>query len=317
MQISSRFPTPQELLDQVADLSSGRNGLRPAEAGLTTPAPLRDSDSFEKATPAADKAEANGLQQESGGLRIAYHFDLFYQLSQKVQARMGQSGQQRFVETAASVSETFKGSFSLQIDAVGSFLNGTDKSLNISPETANQFMDAVDGLAELSPDGLQNFLKESDKFFGELEKTYGEAGGAFDDINARMKAQATAFFDSVKTVREDSGLGPEGLGGAEHATAVTAAVAPAPAETAGIPEPASLPEKNPGKTFPLSVGPQKGSMISNDQYQEFIQSFLKYIARYRERFFQQGGMPAASAGTEPASPAGTLLAAVPKLDTSA
>ncbi|HEY9068621.1 MAG TPA: hypothetical protein VIV61_00065, partial [Candidatus Ozemobacteraceae bacterium] len=219
MQISSRFPTPQELLDQVADLSSGRNGLRPAEAGLTTPAPLRDSDSFEKATPAADKAEANGLQQESGGLRIAYHFDLFYQLSQKVQARMGQSGQQRFVETAASVSETFKGSFSLQIDAVGSFLNGTDKSLNISPETANQFMDAVDGLAELSPDGLQNFLKESDKFFGELEKTYGEAGGAFDDINARMKAQATAFFDSVKTVREDSGLGPEGLGGAEHATA--------------------------------------------------------------------------------------------------
>lgn len=275
MQISSQFPTVQDLFKQLEE-SLSKVGQRPAEAGTTTPAALPATDSYESslaaadATNPADATEAVDQQQESGGLQISFHFDLFYKLSQKIQTRMGQSGQDRFAETTSNVAETFKGNFSLQIDAVGSFLKGTDSALNISDETTNEFLDAVDGLAELSPESLENFLKEAGEFFDELESTYGEAGGAFDDIKAQMQAQAKAFFDGVKTIRGESGEAAE----TEAIPAVT--------------EPAS--EEETGKsalTIKLAVGQQQDIEVSEDQYQKFIDSFLEYMRRYKETFINE------------------------------
>lgn len=285
MQISSRFPTAQDLIKQLEDSLSQRD-QRPAEAGLTPPVALPVSDSFETSPVAADATEAADQQQESGGLRISYHFDLFYQLSQKVQARMGQSGQERFVETTSSVAETFKTNFSLKIDAVGSFLKGTDSSLNISNETANEFFDAVEGLSELSPEALETFLKESGEFFDELENTYGEADGAFDDIKAVMQQQAKAFFDGVKTVRGETD-------DAAVAEAVPALTEPA---TEAEADPAALKIK-------LAVGPQQNAEVSGDQYQEFIDSFLEYMRRYRETFLSSmlGGKQPAENAASPAN----------------
>ncbi|EKD84206.1 MAG: hypothetical protein ACD_39C00180G0001, partial [uncultured bacterium] len=160
-------------------------------------------DVFEKtanAKPAKQKdssavADENAPQTiKSDGLNISFQFDLFYELTSKVEAKMGQKGAERFVELSGTVSETFMGSFNLSIDAVGSFMNGTDKSLDISPEVTGEFFDAVEGLADLSPEALENFLKESDEFFASLEETYGPANGAFDQIKSTMQEQAKAFF---------------------------------------------------------------------------------------------------------------------------
>lgn len=265
MQISPRFPTPQELLKQLEE-SLSQGDPRPAEAGITTPAVPPASDTYEASAPAAESAEATDAagQQEPDGLRISYHFDLFYQLSQKVQARMGQSGQEKFVETTGTVAETFQGNFSLEIDAIGNFMKGTDAALNVSNDTANEFFDAVNGLADLSPESLETFLKETGEFFDELEKTYGEAGGAFDDIKAQMQAQAKAFFAGVSAIR--------GEAAGETAEAEAAPVVPETAEPAETASP----------EIKLAVGPQKGIGIPEDVYQKFIDSFLEYIRRYSE-----------------------------------
>jgi len=276
----SNFPTAQELFKQLEELS--KNDQRPAEAGLTTPAALPVSDSFEKAVPAANQAESSELQQESGGLRIAYHFDLFYQLSQQIQTKMGQSGQERFVETTSKVAETFKGAFSLKIDGVGSFLKGTDSALKISNETTNQFLDAVDGLADLSPEALGNFLEESDSFFNELETQYGEAGGAFDEIKAQMQEQAKNFFDGIKTIRDESGIDAGFFG--EDGTGDTAVAADQTGAATQLPlEQGTEADTEPG--IALAIGPQEGSQVSASQYQQFVSSFLQYTLRFRQSIF--------------------------------
>lgn len=278
MQISSRFPTPQELLKQIEE-SLSQGDPRPAEAGITPPAAPPVSDIYEASAPAAESAEATDAagQAKSDGLRISYHFDLFYQLSQKVQTRMGQSGQDRFIETTGTVAETFQGNFSLEIDAIGTFMKGTDAALNVSNETANEFFDAVNGLAELSPEALENFLKESGEFFDELERTFGEAGGAFDEIKAQMQAQAKAFFEGVSAIR-----------GEASGEATDTEAAPAIPETTESTEAAS-PE------IKLAVGPQKGLGVREDVYRKFIDSFLEYIRRYSETLHdaKSGGTQAA------------------------
>ncbi len=265
MQISSLFPTPQELLKQIEE-SLSQGDPRSAEAGITPPATPPVSDIYEASAPAAESAESTDAagQAKPDGLRISYHFDLFYQLSQKIQTRMGQSGQEKFIETTGTVAETFQGNFSLEIDAIGNFMKGTDAALNVSNETANEFFDAVNGLAELSPDALENFLKESGEFFDELERTYGEAGGAFDEIKAQMQAQAKAFFKGVSAIR--------GEATGEAAEAETSPAIPETTESAE----ATSPE------IKLAVGPQKGLGVREDVYQKFIDSFLEYIRRYRE-----------------------------------
>ncbi|HNW33491.1 MAG TPA: hypothetical protein PKM25_01030, partial [Candidatus Ozemobacteraceae bacterium] len=275
----SNFPTAQELFKQLEDLS--KDDQRPAEAGTTTPAALPVSDSFEKAVPTADQAESGNLQQESGGLRIAYHFDLFYQLSQQIQTKMGQSGQERFVETSSKVAEAFKGNFSLQIDGVGSFLKGTDSSLKISNETTNQFLDSVNNLADLSPEALSSFLEKSDTFFNELEKQYGESGGAFDEIKAQMQEQARNFFDGVKTIQDESGLGAEFFGG--DSTGTEAEGTGQTAAAAQLPQSSETDSGAPDVT--LAVGPQQGTQVSANQYQAFVESFLQYTLRFKQSIF--------------------------------
>ncbi|OQA07305.1 MAG: hypothetical protein BWY66_01446 [bacterium ADurb.Bin374] len=284
MQISSRFPTPQELLKQLEE-SLSQGDLRPAEAGTTPSAAPPVSDIYEASAPAAESAEATDAagQAKPDGLRISYHFDLFYQLSQKVQTRMGQSGQDKFIETTGTVAETFQGNFSLEIDAIGTFMKGTDAALNVSNETANEFFDAVNGLAELSPDALENFLKESGEFFDELERTYGEAGGAFDDIKAQMQAQAKAFFEGVGAIRGEAA----GEAGEAEATPVV----PDASESTE----AASPE------IKLAVGPQKGLGVRDDVYRKFIDSFLEYIRRYSETLHD-----AKSGGTKQAEQPGAV-----------
>lgn len=262
------------------------------EPGTTPLAPL---DVFEPSATAPTEVpptdQTSDQPAQAGGLKISMNFDLFYQLTQKVTARMGQSGGQRFVELAGTVAETFKGSFSLSIDAVGSYLNGTDKSLEISPETTGEFFDAVEGLTKLSPEALENFLKESDEFFEELESTYGDLGGVFDDLKKQVQNQASGFFQQVETSRQEML--------AEVAT-------PAPAE---------LPGAEPGEA-PTAAGLGTGhNMVVAADYQKFLHSFLDYTRKFREQmlldFFKSpprlpaatGPAAASTEKTEPASPA--------------
>jgi hypothetical protein len=239
------------------------------------------ADIFEKsaATPlktAADAAEkSEGTDSGSisaGGLNISFQFDLFYELSAKVEAKMGQSGANRFAELSGKVSETFMGSFNLQIDAVGSFMNGTDKSLDISPETTSEFFDAVEGLADLSPEALENFLKESDEFFSELESTYGEADGAFDQIKGLMQDQAKAFFSDVEAARQNAVAG----GSSEEATDSAAA--------AQLPEDASTDEKTPAA---IKLVFQPETSASQSEYKDFLKDFLDYTSKFRQQMFDK------------------------------
>ncbi len=157
-----------------------------------------------------DISNENGVQTiKAGGLNISFQFDMFYELSSKVEAQMGKSGAERFASLGATVAETFQSNFNLSIDAVGSFMNGTEQSLAISNETTNAFFDAVSSMADLSPESLENFLKESDNFFDELKATYGDAEGAFDQIKETMQNQAKDFFAKVTDMRENAMSAPE------------------------------------------------------------------------------------------------------------
>ena len=141
---------------------------------------------------------------QAGGLNISFQFDMFYELSSKVEAQMGKSGAERFASLGATVAETFQSNFNLSIDAVGSFMNGTEQSLKISNETTNAFFDAVSQMADLSPESLENFLKESDNFFEELKANYGDAEGAFDTIKETVQAQAKDFFAKATDMRNNA-----------------------------------------------------------------------------------------------------------------
>jgi len=230
--------------------------------------PALPQDTFEKTANGDSQALSNAQEKDSSGLKISMHFDLFYKLSEKVTARMGQSGGRRFAEVASSVAETFKGNFSLKIDAIGSYLNGTDKSLAISPETANSFFDAVSGLADQSPEALQSFLKESDKFFNELESKYGESGGTFDDLKKQVQQQASEFFKQVTTTRNqfagEAAAAPDVLPAAE--TAQQALANPA------------------NQLIPIAFG--KDDAVSSDQYQAFLKSFAEYVRKFRDQTIQ-------------------------------
>lgn len=246
------------------------DGHREGEVQKATTAPPASEkppvDSFEKTFTPSLESEAKPASESAGGLSISYHFDLFYQLSQKVSAKMGQKGLSRFTEVSATVAETFKGSFNLKIDAIGSFLNGTDKSLAISTETASRFMDSVEGLAELSPKALEDFLQEADRFFADLETVYGEAGGAFDKIRDQMKDQASLFFDQVGKIRTD---------------ASTEAELPAP-ETPELPE---LPKLDllPGQPLGfITLADKSGMEFPARDYKSFVSNFLKYVERFRK-----------------------------------
>ncbi|MBU1105936.1 MAG: hypothetical protein KKB51_04635 [Candidatus Riflebacteria bacterium] len=218
----------------------------------------------------ADEKDPQTIQAD--GLNISFQFDLFYELTSKVEAKMGQKGAERFVELSGTVSETFMSSFDLSIDAVGSFMNGTDKSLDISPEVTNQFFDAVEGLADLSPAALENFLKESDKFFASLEDTYGSANGAFDQIKGAMQEQATAFFADVGGVRSAALASPE-MGGALPESVPEGAVPTGEATVEG-------------DTPKIELLFQPDKKVSQSDYKNFLEDFLKYTEKFKQQLFE-------------------------------
>ncbi|HAE37373.1 MAG TPA: hypothetical protein DCG57_01905 [Candidatus Riflebacteria bacterium] len=236
------------------------------KTGNTRPAEKRDKSAV------SDDKSPKAVQAE--GLNISFQFDLFYELTSKVEAKMGQKGAERFAELSGTVSETFMGNFSLSIDAVGSFMNGTDKSLDISPEVTNDFFNAVEGLADLSPEALENFLKESDEFFASLEKTYGPANGAFDKIKSTMQEQAKAFFADVDATRQKVLGGPvatEALPGASAGAALPAVEAPA--------------KSNAQQLIELLFQPEK--KVSQADYKDFLKDFAAYTEKFRQQLFEK------------------------------
>jgi hypothetical protein len=247
-----------------------RAPLANSQENLPVPTAFAPLDRFEPTAATLPVAEEPGQKQqaiEADGLKISFQFNLFYELSQKVSARMGQQGLNRFMEVSSTVSETFAAGFSLSIDPIGSFMKSTDKSLDISPETTARFLDAVEGLADLSPKALENFLKETESFFDTLEQTYGPAGGAFDTIKSQMQEQAKAFFADVTATRETALGGP-----------------PAPAPTA---LPAGDPPAEPaGTELPIPLTGRPGTSVGQDEYQAFLKEFLSYVGRFREQMMR-------------------------------
>lgn len=242
----------------------------PAANGLKKGNPLMRhkpvSDRFEKAEVAKKGPQTtNGQAVKAEGLNISFQFDLFYELSTKVEAKMGQSGATRFVELSASVAETFESSFSLKIDAVGTFMHNTEKSLEISPETTNRFFDAVEGLANFDAESLETFLQETKNFFAELEEIYGPADGAFDQIRSQMETQANDFFANVQQVRE------EAIGAPEEASQLEQT---APATNAAV-------------TSPIELTYRAGQMIEADDYQDFLSSFAEYANKFKHQLLQR------------------------------
>jgi hypothetical protein len=238
-------------------------------------------DTFEKApeVPAAEEVAGEGVEGGSDKLNISFQFDLYYELSQKVEAKMGQRGKERFYEVSSQVSETFMGNFSLSIDPVGSFMQGTDKSLDISPEVTNEFFDAVEGLADLSPEALEGFLQETEDFFGALEEKYGEAGGAFDNIKEQMQNQAKAFFQDVKGAREFA-MGEE--------SDLLEEIAPEEIEAAEGEVPEELMPEEGAKEAekPITMLLKPGLKLGQNDYKEFLKSFFDYTKKFQQNMLR-------------------------------
>ncbi len=275
----------EQLQNRFRDRVDEEKGAKPF-----SPAPLSLKDIFERSrtherkdsgkTGLQEKPEAGSIQ--AGGLNISFQFDLFYELSSKVEAKMGRQGANRFAELSGKVSETFMGNFSLSIDPVGSFMNGTEKSLEISPETTGEFFDAVEGLADLSPEALENFLKESDEFFNELEATYGEAGGAFDQIKGVMQEQAKAFFADVEQARADA------LGGGAATEALPAegeAALPAANTDISALLPTTDKENGNGSLIEMFFKPEV--KVSQSDYQDFLKDFVEYAEKFKQQMFEK------------------------------
>lgn len=241
------------------------------------------TDTFEHVPVAApltplEPADDATTDAKGGGLNISFQFDLFYQLSQKVTAKMGQQGQNRFFEVSQTVAETFKASFSLSIEPVGSFLRSTDKSLDLDPSITNEFFDAVEGLAALTPEALENFLRETEEFFDSLKENYGETDGVFDSIKNMIRTQAQAFFAEIGTIKESMlGITPgqaleaEGLEGQTSPDAITQNGAGA--LLPGIDEQSAA--LSPSVTELLES-------TTTNPLQDFLRDFLEYMKKYRE-----------------------------------
>ena len=222
---------------------------------------------------------SSGEITSSNGSNVSFQFDLFYSLTSKVEAKMGQSGAERFVNLSASVAESFQSSFSLSIDGVGSFMNGTDKSLDISPEVANDFFDAVEGLTKQGPEALENFLKKSDAFFNELEANYGNMDGAFDTIKEQVQNQAKEFIASVGDAQsfvmdevesDQQNLLDQVSGLLSDNTEAT--------------ETSEEPDDN--KNL-ISMFNNPEIKATQDQYKDFLSKFIEYANKMKESMFNE------------------------------
>jgi hypothetical protein len=282
--------------------------------GIDSKKNLIPVDSFEKSSEVAPKkseVEASENNKDPK-LNISFQFDLFYELSQKVEAKMGQKGAERFYEASSTVSETFMGNFSLSIDPVGSFMKSTDASLDIDPEVTGEFFDAVEGLADLSPESLENFLKESEDFFTELESVYGQAGGAFDAIQEQMANQAKAFISDVGATREAALSAPEeqfelpdtqSIEGAEIGSGISDA------------------ENASDDSNLISMVMDPSVKISSADYKDFLKTFLDYTQKFQQqmmkKFFESSSFGGQISESKADSTAKQAALATPFLDTSA
>ncbi|GAB4282398.1 MAG: hypothetical protein Kow0029_27950 [Candidatus Rifleibacteriota bacterium] len=230
-------------------------------------------DFFDKAPVQSDTVSTDETRNMPGQLNISFQFNLFYELSTKVEAKMGKSGANRFAEVSGTVAETFMGDFSLKIDGVGSFFKNTDRALNISPETTNEFFDAVEGLADLSPDSLQNFLSETENFFNELENTYGEANGAFDQIKEQMQQQATSFFSDIIKAR-NAAIGQTGNEIANNE------------ETTDIADPEVAQAETQQENNLIQMVFKPDLLVPQNRYQDFLQKFMDYTEKFRQQMLQ-------------------------------
>jgi hypothetical protein len=279
--------TPKDKLD----LSQASKQLSMAELKQSSLLSQTEVEYTDDRVGGADEAQS----VQAGGYNISFQFDLFYELTSKVEAQMGQRGAERFVSLGASVAETFQSSFSLSIDPVGSFMNGTQESLELSPEVTNSFFDAVEKMSSLSPEALENFLSKSDDFFAELKKTYGDAEGAFDAIKDTMQSQAKNFFAQVKDMK-DSVLGaPEGqIKGLEEGAKAEPLKGKEKLAELGI----EL--ESPSKLDTLSMlldGSEKDDdslismffnkdvKLSQDQYSDFLQDFQGFANKIKGAMF--------------------------------
>lgn len=248
--------------------------------------PAKAGDSFNKSPEIKEKPVKPVKAAEDTGkeLNISFQFNLFYELSQKVEKRMGQTGAQRFSEVSTSVAETFKGSFNLKIDGMGSLFKNTDSALNISEETTNEFFNSVEGLADLSPEALEEFLAESEDFFGELEEKFGEAGGAFDQIKEQMQQQASSFFSRVQSIRgkEVATDGQAQAASEGEAAAVENSAKDVEQAMAALD---SEPQKSDIASDLIKMVYKPDMMVSKDKYQDFLQSFIEYSERFRQEMF--------------------------------
>ncbi len=222
---------------------------------------------------------SSGEITSSNGSNVSFQFDLFYSLTSKVEAKMGQSGAERFVNLSASVAETFQSSFSLSIDGVGSFMNGTDKSLDISPEVANDFFDAVEGLTQQGPEALENFLKKSDAFFNELEANYGNMDGAFDTIKEQVQNQAKEFIASVGDA-QNFVMG-EVEGDQQNLLDQVSGL------LADNTEAAEASEEQDGSKDLISMFNNPEIKATQDQYKDFLSKFLEYANKMKESMFNE------------------------------
>lgn len=221
---------------------------------------------------------SSGEITSSNGSNVSFQFDLFYSLTSKVEAKMGQSGAERFVDLSASVAETFQSSFSLSIDGVGSFMNGTDKSLDISPEVANDFFDAVEGLTKQGPEALENFLKKSDAFFNELEATYGNMDGAFDTIKEQVQSQAKDFIASVGDAQNFvmNGVQEDQQNLLDQASGLLS-------ENSEVPENS---EEDGGNNL-IKMFAKPEITATQDQYKDFLNKFIEYANKMKESMFNE------------------------------
>lgn len=220
---------------------------------------------------------SSGEITASNGSNVSFQFDLFYSLTSKVEAKMGQSGAERFVDLSASVAETFKSSFSLSIDGVGSFMNGTDKSLDISPEVANDFFDAIEGLTKQGPEALENFLKKSDAFFDELEATYGNMDGAFDTVKEQVQAQAKDFIAQVGDAQQFVNGGVE-----EDQKSLFDQVSNL---LAGNSEEVEEPDDSGNNLIKMFAKPEISA--TQEQYKDFLEKFIEYANKIKESMFNE------------------------------
>jgi hypothetical protein len=229
-------------------------------------------DTFEKTQIPAEKTEGSDNKEKS--LDVSFQFDLFYQLSTKVEAKMGKSGLNRFTEVSSTVAETFAGNFNLKIDAVGSFFKNTDDSLEVSAETANEFFDAVEGLADLSPEALENFLAKTENFFNELKETYQDESGVFDGIKEQVKAQASEFFSQVDSARTQA-MEFESQDALPGAATADVAIAPDQVETEAQAD---------NNLIQMAFKPEIS--VNQDQYKDFLQKFLDYSEKFRQQMLE-------------------------------